>query len=324
MRPVSLTVSLIGLAAMMTCASLSACGDSPDDILVLAVAAGDVRAELATVAREARALDAGPYDMLVVWGVGSLTPTNSFYLPASPGGAGEGAGDADAGGEGSPAIVWMAPGWSERPTTGADSALALLAHETGHHWIEVVDVVSSTSKRSDDIVLSADGAHWSFFLDSDGSPMWGNEWQPMGGDLYRAAPVDERVFCPLDLYLMGLVPASAVPPVGVLVNLRDALTGAPSARFHAASRPVTDATLVRADRVEVPLERIIAAGRAQARRAAHAADHVRQLWILVTRDAAAAPAALEALARLRHAWPDYFARVARGLSRVSTRLEHQE
>jgi hypothetical protein len=60
--------------------------------------------------------------------------------------------------------------------------------------------------------------HWSFWMDSGGSPAGGNRWKDNGDGTYSIAeqsPAD-ITYSMLDLYLMGLADPSEVTPFGVL------------------------------------------------------------------------------------------------------------
>ncbi len=65
-------------------------------------------------------------------------------------------------------------------------------------------------------------AHWSYFLNSGGSPMEGNLWTETSPGHFRTEQPSFR-FSDLDLYNMGLIPASAVRPTFLI----DAPAGAP-------------------------------------------------------------------------------------------------
>ncbi len=54
-------------------------------------------------------------------------------------------------------------------------------------------------------------SHWSYFFNTGGSPMEGNNWTEVSPGTFRAAFPSFR-FSPLDLYSMGLIPASEVTP----------------------------------------------------------------------------------------------------------------
>ena len=62
-----------------------------------------------------------------------------------------------------------------------------------------------------------DDAHWSFLLDTMGSVLYGNRWQANGDGTFTSLP-GRKYFSPLDLYLMGLVDKSEVPPMLLIEN----------------------------------------------------------------------------------------------------------
>lgn len=89
------------------------------------------------------------------------------------------------------------------------SALGILAHETGHRWLARV-LFRDANRTTSDALLGRQRAHWSFFLDSDGSVMEGNEIDDLGGGRFRTLTTTER-YSNLDLYAMGQVSAAEVP-----------------------------------------------------------------------------------------------------------------
>ncbi len=95
------------------------------------------------------------------------------------------------------------------------TTLGVLAHEVGHRWLASVRYDSGGGPRTD--LLGVDGAHWSFLLSSDASFLYGNAWEPVGGDLYRSVETQSR-FSELDLYLMGFLAPEEVSPLSLLVN----------------------------------------------------------------------------------------------------------
>ncbi len=109
--------------------------------------------------------------------------------------------------------------------------------------------------------------HWSFYNDLP-SPAGGSRWENLGEGRYRAAPLapGEIAFSMLDLYTMGLVPASEVPPTGVLRNVTgaedifDPIWGRRG--LQARTFPwmnVDQEVIVNAERVEYTIEEIIEA-----------------------------------------------------------------
>ena len=92
---------------------------------------------------------------------------------------------------------------------GENSALAVVAHETGHRWLTQF-LFRNGSQGNSDALLGRQRAHWSFFFDSDASVMEGNDIEDLRGGSFRTIAAAER-YSRLDLYGMGLVPARDVP-----------------------------------------------------------------------------------------------------------------
>jgi|GEM_PF-3729051 len=99
---------------------------------------------------------------------------------------------------------------------GADLADWVFCHEVGHQWLAfpstIPDPHSSSGETDDELaLLGRQRAHWSFFLDTANSPMEGNAWVDNGDGTYTTHLTSGMVFNPLDLYMMGLREAAAVP-----------------------------------------------------------------------------------------------------------------
>jgi hypothetical protein len=93
---------------------------------------------------------------------------------------------------------------------GENTTLSLLGQESGHRWLAFLDVRDHTGDESD-VLLGRDLAHWSFFFDSDGSVMEGNDIEDLGGGSFRTGAAVQR-YSLLDQYAMGLVSERSVPP----------------------------------------------------------------------------------------------------------------
>jgi hypothetical protein len=93
---------------------------------------------------------------------------------------------------------------------GENNTVSLMGQECGHRWLAFLEFLDRTRQRSD-ALLGRDLAHWSFFFDSDGSVMEGNDIEDLGGGSFRTVGAVQR-YSLLDQYAMGLVPDSAVPP----------------------------------------------------------------------------------------------------------------
>ncbi|HTH24596.1 MAG TPA: hypothetical protein VL919_05765, partial [Vicinamibacterales bacterium] len=93
---------------------------------------------------------------------------------------------------------------------GEMSPLGILAHETGHRWLARL-MFRNADRTVSDQLLGRQLAHWSFFMDSDGSVMEGNEIEDQRGGVFRTAAAPER-YSRLDMYAMGLATEAEVAP----------------------------------------------------------------------------------------------------------------
>lgn len=110
-------------------------------------------------------------------------------------------------------------------------------------------------------LLGRSNAHWSFYVDSGGSPMQGHDWVDNGDGTFTAHKTDVYAFSDLDLYLMGLLPPEDVQPWFVLedpYDCFDAAAGdnvcAPPYAFQFEAETYT----VGANRRDVSIEDVIA------------------------------------------------------------------
>ena len=92
--------------------------------------------------------------------------------------------------------------------------LSVLSHEIMHRWAAYIKF-RDTNNADSSALLGLDNAHWSFLLDSDGSLMYGNCWQDNGNGTFTSlSPQSEmKNYSPLELYLMGMIDKSRVPPM---------------------------------------------------------------------------------------------------------------
>jgi hypothetical protein len=99
------------------------------------------------------------------------------------------------------------------PLQGYATYLFLL--EVTHKWGPAIEV--SGPNPGDLIGFTY---HWSFWLDSGGSPVGGNQWVDVGdGGFATVVRTPSQVqYSPLDLYVMGLADSTTVAPFNVLQN----------------------------------------------------------------------------------------------------------
>lgn len=94
--------------------------------------------------------------------------------------------------------------------------MGTLSHELLHRWGVAVHFRPADGSFSSNL-LGQGGTHWSFLLDTKGSLAYGNSWQNNGNGTFTSFP-GRKYFSPLDLYLMGLLDKSAVPPMLLISN----------------------------------------------------------------------------------------------------------
>jgi MYXO-CTERM domain-containing protein len=91
--------------------------------------------------------------------------------------------------------------------------------EAAHRWCAYVTAGTGAMGAGADVMLGRDNAHWSYFLNSSGSPMEGNDWVDNGnGTFTTQTSYNNWHYSQLDLYLMGLQPSSSVMPFLVVSN----------------------------------------------------------------------------------------------------------
>jgi hypothetical protein len=265
------------------------------------------------------------YDMLVLWPSRSL-PGGAYYLPVANDVLGIGYGRAGASGElfdrsaefdsaRLQGIVHTSSAWpAMRATGGHDSIVGLLAQETGHRWAASVYYLDPDGQQRSSLV-GAGGVHWSFFVDSGGSPLGGNHWVELGDGRYRATP-GPLAYSPLDLYLMGLLPAAEVPPIQRLVDA----AACPELACTGWGPTTTEIELAAA--VEsISIDQVIAAEGPRVPAAGEAPRVLRQAWLYVLPAGDDPdPAALDYLDELRPIWEQAFAEMTGGLGAVRTDL----
>ncbi|HSN91962.1 MAG TPA: CARDB domain-containing protein, partial [Anaeromyxobacteraceae bacterium] len=141
--------------------------------------------------------------------------------------------------------------------SGLDAAVATTAHEVAHQWSGRVRVRDPATGSRSSAILGADGTHWSFYLDSDASVLYGSDWRDTGGGTF-VADASMRRYSALDLYLMGFLDASEVAdfallqPVGAPPWPADAPPPADGTSVAATARVLSVADVVAAEGPRAP------------------------------------------------------------------------
>lgn len=98
-----------------------------------------------------------------------------------------------------------------------DARISLVfGQELGHAWASFVYYNQGMGWETN--LLGRANAHWSFYMQTGGSPLQGHEWVDNGDGTFTAIPQDVFLFSDLDLYLMGLLPPEDVAPWFILEN----------------------------------------------------------------------------------------------------------
>ncbi len=99
-----------------------------------------------------------------------------------------------------------------------EQTLYILAHEYLHRWGAYIEFRDTDGSDSNALIsLGEYSAHWSFLTDSDGSVLYGNDWQENGDSTFTSIGTI-RYYSALDLYLMGFYDKTQVPPIMLIEN----------------------------------------------------------------------------------------------------------
>jgi hypothetical protein len=286
--------------------------------------AGDAELDAAQAARRFYATHGDRFDQLVFW-TDTTVVTDAFAFESTVANAIRGLGSdtfdqaADFGSAGalqSVMVMDRAAKYGDDPNArilNENSALAVIAHETGHRWLTQFTFADGRGGVSD-ALLGRQRAHWSFFMDSDASVMEGNDIDELSAGSFRTIAAAER-FSRLDLYGMGLVGPGDVPPVFYVDAPANVSPG--STR---ESAPRTGVTFTGTRRT-VRIEDIVSAVGARQPAADGSPRLHRQAWVyVITRGSSPSQADLTRLERMRREFEPYFRRLTENRMTLTTAL----
>lgn len=201
-------------------------------------------------------------------------------------------------------------GAASRPTV-----LGLLSHEVGHRWLARALILHSGV--ASDVLLGRQKSHWSFFVDSDASFLEGNEIVQESEKVFRTTETVSR-YSPLDLYLMGLAPASEVVPFFVVTGASASLFGEP---LDSESSPRTNVRIT-GTRTDVTMDEVLRGNGPRRPEVSQAPTTFRHAWILLTkRDESPTGDEIAQLQAARNAFMPFFNEQTLGRAQVVTTLE---
>jgi len=200
-----------------------------------------------------------------------------------------------------------------RRTNRTYDSMGILAHEAGHRWLSFPRIIEGNGARTNRLI-GAGGSHWSFFVDTDGSLMEGNDYDDVGGGDFRITARTTTHFSDLDQYLMGLLPPAQVADFFYIDN-PDAFDK------NDVTLPDRIGLIVGGNRVNARVEDVIAAEGPRIPAAAAAPKNFRIAFILLTRPGQhAAQASIDRLETLRGQFLGYFQGVTDNRATVGTAL----
>lgn len=183
------------------------------------------------------------------------------------------------------------------------TTMGTLSHELLHRWGAHVRYQTDQGVLRSDL-LGRDGSHWSFLLDSKGSLEYGNSWRDNGNGTFTTLP-GRKYFSPLDLYLMGVLDKSAVPPMLLIANP------------DVDPRQVSQAGVTIGGRADtVSIAQIIAAEGERIPDYHDSQKSFRIGCILLTRPGTYTPDSIPALRTVLDHWPVWFSSLTNGAAQV--------
>ena len=319
---------MAGAAALAALCGCGASDEPPSQIATVRVASGQTFTATRVEATRAFVAEHGDeYDMLVFWDTNNLFNGQFSYTPIANDVLGVGYGHdsdevfSDRDGLSTvrlQGVIWMGNRWMTIDVEpGPESIFGILAEETVHRW--AARVYYDDAGVDSDAILDTLGRHWSALLDVGNSPLGGAVWTHLGAQFYESERRGPIAYADVDLYLMGVLPASDVAPLQLLVDVwtDDCAQPAPCSD----SWPDVAPTMVQATAETVTIEQVIAVEGAREPTVGEAPSAFRQAWVYVVYDQREPSAGdLETLEARRHSWETFFNEAARGLAEISTDL----
>lgn len=190
----------------------------------------------------------------------------------------------------------------------------VLAHEVGHRWLANARFRTPSGEVSR--ALLGDGVHWSFFFDTDGSFLGGNDLEEISTGRFETVDFARR-YGPLDQYLMGLRSQREVSSFFLVEQADDFRPNRP---YKPSSGSETGVSFTGVKR-EVRVEDVIAALGPRVPDSTRSPRVFRQAFVLVAdAEGPATPVRRSALKRIRSGFETFFLQATEGRAAVETAL----
>ena len=192
-----------------------------------------------------------------------------------------------------------------------ENSLNTLCHELMHRWASFVKFRGGDGNPSA-ALLGEDAMHWSFLLDSRASLMYGNQWESNSGGTFTSVAI-RKYYSPLDLYLMGFIDKTIVPPMMLIEN-----NGIDPSRMPELNAKVSGTPRY------VTIDDIIAVEGERVPSAADARKSFKIAFILVTRPGTFTGAELAGIEAMRSEWIKRFSILTDGKGLIDVVLNPLE
>ncbi|MCI0415168.1 hypothetical protein L0222_20545 [bacterium] len=204
---------------------------------------------------------------------------------------------------------------SKKLPEGDVSLLDILAHEIGHRWLSYVKLLKNNEES--DVLLGRDKTHWSFFFDSDGSFLEGNQIHLRKTNSFETGNPFQR-YSDLDLYLMGL---NSPEEVRETYYVEGPSSFSPDFPFSAESSPEQNVKF-KGTAVPLKIQDIIAANGLRRPNSNGSQKDFRHLFVIVVRAGQLpTPEELAFMELVRASWSDFFFNATAGKASMDTVLE---
>lgn len=183
---------------------------------------------------------------------------------------------------------------------GTNNSVEVIGQEFGHRWMAFADILGGYCNDPEflNTVLGRDCAHWSFFFNSHGSVMEGNDIVDNGNGTFTTTSNATTKYSDLDQYFMGLLDPSQVQPTFVVFNPVSSMVN---------SSPPQVGVSFSGTRHNVTINDFITQNGQRSPTAATSQKAFRQAWILLVR-AGQTPLAADVtkVDTIRQAWQAFF------------------
>jgi hypothetical protein len=186
-----------------------------------------------------------------------------------------------------------------------NSTIEVFGQENGHRWLAFPRV--SIPGQPETLLLGRANSHWNFYMDTDASCMEGNDIRENGDGTFTTVGANE-IYSKLDRYIMGFLPASAVPGTFVVTGSSD------------TDRPPQNGVTITGTKVSVSVQDIIRREGARVPNNTASQKTFREAFIFYTRKDTPTSADLARVEKIRTMWSDFWKKQHANKSAIDTTL----